>query len=695
MADQHDFSGLSEGERLLVEAAMAGENALLQDAHEIPAGLIVALACGLPFGGRDRPFPLARPRLYVQGGKVLGKLDFACRVVPVSLTLREMAIPDGIDLALAETRDIDIDQSTTGPVSARGAIVRGWFSAMGARLTRLEGGDGFALSAPDAEIRGDLFLRQATLKGGCNIAGASIGGQFAADDETTLFDNPGGDAINAQGAEIKADLFLSQATLKGCCDLAGASIGGQFSAVGEKTLFDNPGGKAINAQGAGIKEGVFLSQATLNGCCAINSAQIGGQFFASGETTLFDNPGGKAINAQRAEIKGGVFLDQATLKGNCYFLGASIEAKVDLQTANLLCGSACGPKINGAYALDLDGAQIAYLVMPMKHAPQGIVDLSNAQIGLLEDFKTGWPQRKAGTGRVANYLILDGLTYDRLARPDGEHESGKETGQSGGIWTRIGAWIRARLRALLPFLRRKPGTIESNRVRWLMSQPPEHVRTHFRPQPWRQLALTLARQGYEDEARRIAVQRRVRTRHAGGMGTWRRTVNWLLQALADYGFNPWKTVGWSALFVFAFAGINWGAAHWGCDGDTGCANQAVYVRTQPADFVPAAILETDVAEAQLRTVYPAFNPWLYSLDSFVPLFDLGMERYWRARDSYSVSLPSPLTFTYGEGRTVTLSGIPVGHLLIWLYVAQKFLGAILIALIVTGFTGLLSREEKV
>jgi hypothetical protein len=99
-------------------------------------------------------------------------------------------------------------------------------------------------------------------------------------------------------------------------------------------------------------------------------------------------------------------------------------------------------------------------------------------------------------------------------------------------------------------------------------------------------------------------------------------------------------------------------------------NQRVFVQTLAADFVPG-IQSNSEANVQLLQVYPRFDPLMYSLDVFLPLVDLGVEKYWRVN-----------------------TGTRLGVALYYLSVLEGIIGAALLLLIVTGFTGLLTRDEK-
>jgi len=108
----------------------------------------------------------------------------------------------------------------------------------------------------------------------------------------------------------------------------------------------------------------------------------------------------------------------------------------------------------------------------------------------------------------------------------------------------------------------------------------------------------------------------------------------------------------------------------------------VFIRAQ-ADDVTAATNIQDLAQADpfLARVYPDFNPLLYSLDVFVPVLDLGMDAYWRPNPNHL--RPAGKDYDW-----------MVGSILYWLTLVQRFMGAMLIAIMVTSFTGLLTREDR-
>ncbi|GJD40695.1 hypothetical protein OICFNHDK_3168 [Methylobacterium bullatum] len=688
-AAQDAIGELTDPEHRLVEAGRAGDILRLAPGEAIRASVIRALVCA-----ERTDWPVAPEGVRLVGGRVLGLLACADRYLVRPLWIDDAEIPDGIDISNSHTRTLSFEKSRIGN----------------------------GLSAQGVTIAGPLFISHATFTGTCDISGASIASTFTADG--AVFDHPNGDAINAQRSSM-AGSFLNHAAVKGGCRFLGATIRGQFVAVG--AVFDNPAGDAIDVQDITVA-GIFLDGATIMGTCHLVSAHIAAQFAAEGAT--FHQPNGTAINAQGSRIgsvilRGGVGPDNvpipSTINGGLNFSRATVEHHFEISGGTLTGGPSgaldgrgietkgrfiigrdayvtgaillSGVEIRGSLdlsgshilssaiaqdtygesahgvasfeddplrfvALDLSESNISHLIMPdatdMRYPgcgrPRGIVDLSRLKVGTYVDFASAWPvpvplRRSLGPDRFrdakdrdADHLILDGFEYQHLDNPDGDAVPSLPT--------------------------------HTARQRWLRGQSRDDLFTRLRPQPWRHLAKVLASQGYEEDAHRIAIARRVAERHARETGWFLRCINWLLHVLADYGFNPWKAVGWSVVVIVVWAAVYTGAAFESCKaGPRLCQDGEIFVRTAAADFVPG-VTSSDEARDKLVNLYPAFDPLAYSFDTFMPLFDAGTDRFWRV-------------------NTATWRGVA----LYYFSIAEQIEGAVLVSLIITGFTGLLTRDE--
>lgn len=726
------WGSLTRAERRVKEAIAAGSVADLSDLNDkaIRADILLKFCCESTARWRVAP-----EGVRVQNGKIIGQLRFSNRKLSCPLWIRDSDVADGIDLTNSQTKTIDLSRSRLGEIMANqlrldgdmiceDAQIRGCFHLSNAVIEGqfLANRATFDNSASDAiEAQGSVsagfFLDSARLEGTCNINGATIKGPFSAVSAT--FRRVDGTAINAQSLRC-AGFHAETAEIYGTCDISGANVEGQFFA--NNARFEHPTGDAINAQECEM-QGFFVNGSTVVGVCDINNSTIDGHFEANGAN--FSNPTGNAIRADAArigslfmrsddgeatQVSGTIDLIRAHIKHDLHLRGISISGAqyVAIAARGLLVeGSAHideGSRVDGAihfggadirgrlkltgskitsamlarrrpdqpmpavsdqarndrsaswdaYAIDLSEAKVGHLLLPdtAETRPRGIIELSRARVGTFTDFKAAWPPQLNrwnrhylkrpcdDAGRDADHLCLDGFEYEHLDNPDGL--------PIGDI-----------------------GPVAKARIDWLHGQSRDDLFERLRPQPWRQLGKVLAQQGYEDDARSLSIERRVAQRYAKGMPAAARTLSWMLHQLADYGFNPWKTVGWSALLVLLFALVYFGAAYdAGSPDDPLAFNQKVFVQTLAADFTPGAQSMKE-AQERLRELYPRFDPLMYSLDVFLPFVDLGIEKYWRV-------------------NTIT----QFGKLLYYLSVLEGIVGAVLVSLTVTGFTGLLTRDER-
>jgi hypothetical protein len=126
------------------------------------------------------------------------------------------------------------------------------------------------------------------------------------------------------------------------------------------------------------------------------------------------------------------------------------------------------------------------------------------------------------------------------------------------------------------------------RLRWI-----EKVMPDYAPGPYEQLAAAYRRAGDEEHAQKVVIARH-RRRYAEAdpvERVWGALQRWTV----GFGYRPWLAVFW--LVLFAVLGGAWFATH----------------PPPPVD------------EGQ----NPAFNPWLFSADTLLPIVNLGQDGYWR------------------------------------------------------------------
>ncbi len=559
--------------------------------------------------------------------------------------------------------------------------------------TTLEGRkDVAALDVSGVRVRQNLVLRGTRLHGGLAMGGARIGRDI---DASGMRKTGARTSVLADVIRVGGNWLMRGARLEGSLRFPGAAIEGQL-ALTDCAIAG--GDLAIRADGARIRGGWFMGRAEIHGLVRLPACSIGNQLrfrasrirvdhgpavFASGTTVKRDILMNEGFRAE-----GGLVLDQVKVSGTIDFQASQIVSSA-LARAGAHVGDAEVAELTRRHdetAISLVDARADRLRMPdgASHRPRGIVDLSRAHVGSLEDYASAWPpparkgapfpegRGRSEDGRDIDHLVLDGFSYEHLENPAG-----------------MGAEDR-----------RHPYTVRraaEARIAWLNGQARADLDDHFKPQAWVHLGRRLAAQGYHEDARRIAIARRRRHRQSRTIRRRVRMQSQLLDLFALFGYNPWRTVAWIVLFIGLFAGL-WSWAATGCR-EAGCADETVFIRAEYGRFSPDAV--------RLAKSYPAFSPLAYSFDLFIPVIDFGYQTLWRPNVRYGpiteIAIPAPgpwLARLAGEGAQRGEGSAPLvritltrGGILYVLAIVEMILGLVLTSLAVTAFTGLLRRDD--
>ena len=652
--------------------------------------------------------------LFLGGGKVTGTLLVRGADVDGALGLDGTEIGNGTAAILAAGLRL------SGPLIIRRARLAGEIAVPRAHLASgmyCEDASvtfaGVALNAESARIGGDVLLDRARIAGGLRFQNARIEGRLAAS-ELSADHLP--DAFDARGLDVSNGLDLQRARLRGSLALDGARLGKAFRAEalevdgGETAIGADvievggnwemprakligqlrcPGAKiagqlrltesrifgsdiAVRGDGADIRGGVFLSRATIVGLVRFPAAEIGNQFRLRGATVKVESGaailGSGSLFRRDVELNGGfqtvgaVVLDHARIRGTLDLTMSHVmSAAIARAGAPAVMQRDTAPDAADELALSFVDAEVDRLVMPQRadERPRGIVDLTRAEVGSFEDFSDTWPpppnaRSKSADGRDIDHLVLDGFAYAHLGNPGGE---------------RPGAQGKA-----------SRTTVAKRRLAWLEGQHERDLVDRFKPQAWVELAARLGGQGYTEDARAILIARHRRERRARTMTPAGRWQSRLLDWLALYGHNPWRTVWWMVAVVLLFSCIWAGAARLCSEHE--CFDESVFVISHRDGYT----------EGTFRQSYPGFHSLAYSFDLFVPFADFGYETHWRPNLNFGALVELPLSLP-GE-RDPHVLAITVGGILYVLALIESLLGIVLTSLAVTGFTGLLRGREE-
>ncbi|MBE1533496.1 hypothetical protein [Actinomadura algeriensis] len=534
----------AENERRIVSSIDAGEPVDLSGADVVHRTLraewLSELLTTAPpsTGGRVRP-------VRIRGARITGPLDLEACTLTRPLLLEECHFDDVVTLndataltvrlpgcrlpglsarSLHTAGDLELNDGFTaeGTVDLLGADIGGKLSL---RRAHIANPGGWALNADRLVVAHGLFCSGGfTAEGELRLLGAHIGGRI--DLQRAHIANPGGTALQGSWLTVGQHMLCEGLHVEGRINLAGARI--PHLNMSEATL-RNPGGTALDGYGVIVEHDIlcsdgFTAEGELNLCRAqidgqlyLDGAQLtnpGGRalyadalttkqslfcrdgFAAEGEVRVIGariggvcnltgarlrNPGGRALYAVRIQIEGDLLCRNGfTAEGRVQLGGASVGGQLDLQGARLL-----NP---GHQALDLEAARASELILMPAAPPDGLVNLTNAQVGIFHDEQATWPA----------VIRLEGFTYDSL----------------------VDDAVDAR-----------------ERLRWLTRN-----RSGYKPQLYDQLAAAYRRAGQEEAARQVAIAKQRHRRQVLGLGG--KLANWLLYVTVGYGYRTRLAAAW-------------------------------------------------------------------------------------------------------------------------------------------------------
>jgi len=394
---------------------------------------------------------------------------------------------------------------------------------------------------------------------------------------------------------------------------------------------------------------VFLSDRfRAEGGVRLAGSRIGGDLDCSQGN--FENKDGVALDADLINVTGVIYLkDEFTAQGSVSLLGASIGGGLECDGGNFLN--------NGGYALSADRIKVgASVFLRDNFSSDGELRFPGAEIAGRLDCGgakfSGTSYLRLDTARVKKGFLWTGIGPDSPVRLNLAHalvgpmaddkESWPKKGNlylDGFTYERIGAGP----------------TSAEERLEWLARQP-----EGFIPQPYRQLAKVLRERGDDAGARKVLIAMEDSRLEYGGLSAAQKVVSRILRATVGYGYTPLRALWYIVAFVILGTLLFW----WG-----GIAHVITPVETDP----PVARIDP-------------FNPFIYSLENFLPLVDLHMAKYYLPNPN---AMPSPLVGPFSDTpfQPAWLGGVLRCYL--WLHI---LLGWFFTSMFIAGITGLVRRE---
>jgi hypothetical protein len=436
--------------------------------------------------------------------------------------------------------------------------------------------------------------------------------------------------LQAERLEARGGVYLRGAEVNGEVNVVQSRLGGNLECDG--VTIRAPSGYALLASSLEVRN-VLMRGAHLRGGINLSGAQLAADFDCASATIMATE--GLSIEASEIESRGSVVLRGSRIEGEIRMTAAQIRGDLDCSGAVL--------NNRGQVALELSRSAIKSAFFLRRDVRvDGTLALTGASIGTIHDEASCWP--KVGD------LLLNRCRY--------------------------GAFIDG------------PVDAES-RLDWLARQRPERHGEDFWPQPYEQLASVFREMGHREDSRAVLIvkerlqrqARRARTRNP----LWRAllaVIDGVLAVTVAYGRQPLLAFVWLLLFwilgvaVFAYAegrgavmpnsAVVLRAPEWTLCGLQTGEQRSLIATPHTSGLAAAGQTQLDCFRQRWEaSSFPAFNPWMYSLDTLLPVLDMGQKAFWR---------PNPTK--------------PGGGLAIGYFYFQSVVGWALSLLAVAGFSGL-------
>jgi len=367
--------------------------------------------------------------------------------------------------------------------------------------SRLETGNGDALSAVNATVTGFCGFAGASAIGRLRLRGIQIGANLNLAGVTVEgFDHL---AIDLERANVAGNMFLRLhgkrfPNIVGRIFMQNAVVDGAIAIVQAKIAVET-GQNAIMAEGANVGGYLSLARSTIEGKVMFRDARIGTTVNMTGTKILA--PGQIALDLERARIGGALFIrafphdrpektEFARIVGGVNMTGMRVEGSILVRDRQSI--------ENGDKELNLNQMRVSGALEFSKIVfGQGRLSLANSKVAVFVDNSNTWPKPGA--------LLLNGFEYDTLEIPD--------------------------------------STTWKERLDWLRRFKP------FNPQPYVTLAKVLRQSGHDSDAKNILINRHRDERRSMRWWSLWRPVNFFMDITCGHGYRPWLAAVWVGLFV--------------------------------------------------------------------------------------------------------------------------------------------------
>ncbi len=187
--------------------------------------------------------------------------------------------------------------------------------------------------------------------------------------------------LDADSLEVRGSVWLVNATSKGAVLMPGARLGGRLNCTGAR--LECPGQIALRLE-ALVAHSVVLKGASISGGILVTGARLGADFNA--ERLELKQPGGLALNADGIEVQRNITLAGAVIEGEVRMIGAHVHGDMVCNDARL------GHQGHDALQMNRAIVEGGFFLRGTAKV-NGVLDMTGATLGTLHDDLPCWPDK--------------------------------------------------------------------------------------------------------------------------------------------------------------------------------------------------------------------------------------------------------------------------------------------------------------
>lgn len=481
-------------------------------------------------------------------------------------------------------------------------------------------------------------------------------------------------AFTADGAEISSVLMRNGFKAEGEVRFVGARVTQVFEFT--DASLRNEFGVALNLASAVSGGELALNNAKISGQVLLSNTEVGRNLDARGadinhRLTPRGDTFGRAIDAASVSVGGAALLQGANIKGEIFLADARINGYLAFGGGRFINGGgwairAPNARVGGNLTLKID--ENGYAPHGQKTVVEGGLKLDRARIdGALSwlnlELRGPGPDNMKGAffsfadAQISGPIQAKTLVTQQEARIDASGATCSALDDD----VRTGWGAETSTLTLDGFAYQRIDSANENwraRLAWMRRSKRDGDR--FSPQPFTHAANVYARTGRRDDARRILLAQHDQRTLSASAGPFTWALSSLFGVIAGYGLAPIRVV--RALVLFLAIGV-----------------AGVFAMNAQGALVTP----------QGRACNGAIEPALYAIDVALPVIDLGQESRCAPGRTTRAELPQGMAVSQTSDWRV-FEGVALWR---WAHALYAMLGAILTALAVVTFSGIMKPKD--